>query len=492
MEIPKSLSNSIFDEPWLVLGDFNTVIDDSEVCGQAADTSASMNEFRNCIMDAGLLQLPFTGCPYTWHNCSEGTRSLWKRLDRMLVNEVWLETWPSSSYTSALPSTSDNSPLIINGANRAAYHSVFRFENYLAKQSGFLDSVKDIWRHKISGTTMYEVVCKLKALKCVFHQQRKLKGTLTENVRLAKSFLDKAQKLFEAHKEDYLLKLVNCRRQVYSAAVKLEMSILTQRAKLQWIEEGGLGIKDILALNRAPMSKHLWAVIKPDRTSIWVNWIIQVQLRDCSIWTWEWDSILLWHDLWHPLGPLISRFPRGPQMTRTGLLDKLSVVIKDRQWNWHLITDIACLEITHMLPLFWRARTISVGSLRTATSNPRQLMIFSTTRTQVALPLSDNRSHFHGPRDWQFGVQWASSRWRGKHVVNAAYRSLLASLVYHIWQERNTRRFQQRSRSPSFLGKLVVEEIRQRIISVPLRHSVSSLGLFRLWKIPWPAEGFSI
>ncbi|KAK4381318.1 hypothetical protein Sango_2979500 [Sesamum angolense] len=51
------------------------------------------------------------------------------------------------------------------------------------------------------------------------------------------------------------------------------------------IEEGGQGIKDIFALNRALMSKHLWAVIKQDRTSIWVDWISQVRLRDCSIWT---------------------------------------------------------------------------------------------------------------------------------------------------------------------------------------------------------------
>ncbi|KAL0282904.1 UNVERIFIED_CONTAM: hypothetical protein Sradi_7247800 [Sesamum radiatum] len=84
------------DEPWLVLGDFNAVLDDSEVCGRAADTSASMLEFRNCIRDTGLVQLPVTGCQYTWHNCSEGMRSLWKRLDRMLVNTAWLDAWPNS------------------------------------------------------------------------------------------------------------------------------------------------------------------------------------------------------------------------------------------------------------------------------------------------------------------------------------------------------------------------------------------------------------
>ncbi|KAK4384098.1 hypothetical protein Sango_3092300 [Sesamum angolense] len=99
-------------------------------------------------------------------------------------------------------------------------------------------------------------------------------------------------------------------------------------------------VSKIFLPERALMSKHLWAVIKQDRTSIWVEWIIQ--------------------------------------LTRTGLLDKLSVVIKDGQWNWPLITNIACLEITHMLPPILEGRTESVGSLRGAPSKPRQLMIFST------------------------------------------------------------------------------------------------------------------
>ncbi|KAL0313718.1 UNVERIFIED_CONTAM: hypothetical protein Scaly_2907700 [Sesamum calycinum] len=94
----RTLSTGILEEPWLVLGDFNAVIDDSEVCGRAADTSASMAEFRSCIFDKGLVHLPSTGCPFTWHNCSEGTRSLWKCLDKILVNEAWLETWPGASY----------------------------------------------------------------------------------------------------------------------------------------------------------------------------------------------------------------------------------------------------------------------------------------------------------------------------------------------------------------------------------------------------------
>ncbi|KAK4381922.1 hypothetical protein Sango_2921400 [Sesamum angolense] len=165
-------------EPWIVLGDFNAIIDASEACGRAADTTASMNEFRNCITETGLIHIPFTGCPFTWHNCSEGIRSLWKRLDRILVNAAWLEAWPNSTYICALPSTSDHSPLILNVASGGHTHSLFRFDNFLAKQSGFLESVNTKWRHKITGTAMYGVVCKLKNMKTMFRQQRKLKGNL--------------------------------------------------------------------------------------------------------------------------------------------------------------------------------------------------------------------------------------------------------------------------------------------------------------------------
>ncbi|KAK4384012.1 hypothetical protein Sango_3100800 [Sesamum angolense] len=290
------------------------------------------------------------------------------------------------------------------------------------------------------------------------------------------------------------------------------------------IEEGGQGIKDIFALNRALMSKHLWAVIKQDRTSIWVDWIFQTYIVVTYPFSFgDGTSFSLWHDPWHTLGPLIIQFPRGPQMTNTGSLDKLSVVMEDGQWNWPMITDIACLEITHMLFPISEAMTESVGNLKMAPSTLRQLMTFSarrvprlsglhfclvpsrsqrtalffgllswgdcphwinhgfTTQTVTAfcvqmesqrhtitfslhapipadvLPLSDSRYHFFGPRHWQHGIQWASSRWRGKHVVNAAFRSLLASLVYHIWQECNSRRFQQRSWTPSIVGNLVLK-----------------------------------
>ncbi|KAL0294830.1 UNVERIFIED_CONTAM: hypothetical protein Sangu_3209600 [Sesamum angustifolium] len=64
-------------------------------------------------------------------------------------------------------------------------------------------------------------------------------------------------------------------------------------------EEGGLGIRDILALNKALMCRHLWNVIKDNQSSIWVRWITHNHLRHKSVWTvdvkggsWGWRKLL--------------------------------------------------------------------------------------------------------------------------------------------------------------------------------------------------------
>ncbi|XP_011102286.1 uncharacterized protein LOC105180318 [Sesamum indicum] len=143
--------------------------------------------------------------------------------------------------------------------------------------------------------------------------------------------------------------------------------------------ERAQGLRDIATLNRTLMSKKLCDVIRCDRTSICVEWLFNRRLRDKSVWTvtdnggslgWrkllrlcpllrlmvdyqigDGNSIYLWHDLLHHLGPLMERFPRGPRLLGLRTADKLSSVIMEGQWHWPLIMDIECLEILHALPI---------------------------------------------------------------------------------------------------------------------------------------------
>ncbi|KAL0293373.1 UNVERIFIED_CONTAM: Transposon TX1 uncharacterized protein [Sesamum angustifolium] len=193
---------------------FNAVLDLSEVSGASGDIRVAMNEFNDCILQTGLLPLPMQGERFTWHNCSLDGRSLWKKLDRLLVNDIWMERWPLLYYTCLTPRTSDHSPLVLKGDCRNMQVSLFRFDNYLALSPGFLASVHSIWRHPIVGD-------------------------LAMNVKLAAGFLEVAQNILQYDRHNSLLLLLeHCCRLVYLKASKLEQIMLRQRAKLQWLKGG--------------------------------------------------------------------------------------------------------------------------------------------------------------------------------------------------------------------------------------------------------------
>ncbi|KAL0293635.1 UNVERIFIED_CONTAM: hypothetical protein Sradi_6926400 [Sesamum radiatum] len=170
------ISTMVTDIPWLVGGDFNTVLDSSEVCGQSVDIRGAADEFQGCLQDTGLIHVPMHGERFTWHNCSRDSRSLWKRLDRLLVNDRWLGNWPDTTYVSLNARTSDHSPLVLRGDTTSRSVGMFRFDNYLARSTEFIPSVQSIWRHHIVGTAMYTVTRKLKALKQIFRAQRSDRG----------------------------------------------------------------------------------------------------------------------------------------------------------------------------------------------------------------------------------------------------------------------------------------------------------------------------
>ncbi|XP_011075695.1 uncharacterized protein LOC105160127 [Sesamum indicum] len=233
----QTLAPQCTDVPWLVGGDFNAVREINEVCGVSGDIRIAMEDFNNSIQEAGLLPMPMQGEWYTWHNCSTSTRSLWKRLDRILFNDRWLAQFPTSSYHSLTPRTSDHSPLVLFGDSQ--HHNnggMFRFDNYPTLSPDFIPSVQNIWQHEVIGVPMYAVTHKLKALKPVFRQQRRNKGDLSHNVQLAKGFLEEAQNLVSSDRQNELFE--HCCRFVYAKAVKIEQIMLQQRAKMQWMKGG--------------------------------------------------------------------------------------------------------------------------------------------------------------------------------------------------------------------------------------------------------------
>ncbi|KAL2231031.1 UNVERIFIED_CONTAM: hypothetical protein Sindi_1697500 [Sesamum indicum] len=314
-------------------------------------------------------------------------------------------------------------------------------------------------------------------------------------------------------------------------------------AKVAWkdvckpIVEGGQGIKDIGILNRALMAKKLCDHGRLCDNSIWAinekggswGWRKLLRLRSSILPITEFligegRTFFLWKDPWHHLGPLIARFPRGPSLLGLDESAKLQVVIDEGQWQWPFITDLECMEIIYTLPqihegddrINWRfpegrltaqslyrlfcppgpkvgwSSLLSGGCILCdeGTAETHTHMFFRCQYSRRCLAAVRQHVRFSWPnREWKRDVEWASRKWRGKHIVNIAYRALLSACIYHIWRERNLRRFEHTQRPERVLATYIVHDVRQRILSINLSCSISTCALYRLWRIPWSVEG---
>lgn len=140
-------------------------------------------------------------------------------------------------------------------------------------------------------------------------------------------------------------------------------------AKVKWDQicspkdEGGLGFRKIKEWNKATILRHLWAICKK-ADSLWVKWVHTYIIKNQSLWhmsipsdaSWSirkifgmrnlgqpliqykvgnGQSIFLWVDNWHPLGPLYKRY--GEDVVYNlgrSLHARVFSIIHRGQWRW--------------------------------------------------------------------------------------------------------------------------------------------------------------
>ncbi|XP_074289306.1 uncharacterized protein LOC141614460 [Silene latifolia] len=81
----KEISN-VCNDPWLWLGDFNTVMSPVERLG-GNTTDAEMEHFQGCVSICGMEDIPSTGALFTWSNKQNPSARVYSRLDRAMGNQ---------------------------------------------------------------------------------------------------------------------------------------------------------------------------------------------------------------------------------------------------------------------------------------------------------------------------------------------------------------------------------------------------------------------
>ncbi|XXG54348.1 hypothetical protein AAC387_Pa03g2254 [Persea americana] len=95
--------------PWCVLGDFNATLGHDEKLSLRQPPSSSLKDFQSVVLQAGLPDVPSYGSKFTWSNNRKGLSYVAARLDRVLVNTLWLATFPDPT-THHLPRSFDSAP----------------------------------------------------------------------------------------------------------------------------------------------------------------------------------------------------------------------------------------------------------------------------------------------------------------------------------------------------------------------------------------------
>ncbi|XP_059650444.1 uncharacterized protein LOC132296248 [Cornus florida] len=81
--------------PWIVLGDFNATRILNEKYGGSMWNTV-IYDFRECLYEAGIYYLRYSGIMFTWNNKSHGAANIPKKLDRALCNDKWTLCFPNS------------------------------------------------------------------------------------------------------------------------------------------------------------------------------------------------------------------------------------------------------------------------------------------------------------------------------------------------------------------------------------------------------------
>ncbi|XP_060170642.1 uncharacterized protein LOC132601578 [Lycium barbarum] len=121
--------------PWLISVDFIVIMNDEEKIGGFPIYPNEYKDFAFCMNSCELSEVEFIGSPLTWWNGRVGQDCIFKRLDRILVNQP-LQDWFGTLNMDHLSRTSsDHAPLLLSTGDQVEFKKYLHFE-------------KEFWRKK--------------------------------------------------------------------------------------------------------------------------------------------------------------------------------------------------------------------------------------------------------------------------------------------------------------------------------------------------------
>ncbi|XP_026442645.1 uncharacterized protein LOC113342265 [Papaver somniferum] len=237
---------SLLNKPWLILGDFNSVLSVDDKKGGRSLLPSAMRDFNNCIDFCELIQAPKSGLEFSWCNGRVGTKRILYNLHRAFFNSKWLKTFNGWHYKVEARGIFDHGPII--GSDTViprALHTPFRFHKMWLSPPSFMQVIIDSWSEEISGNPIYIFMNKLKRLKKILKAWNwEVFGDVKAN--LAKVEEKVLEEILKSNNDPTNINLLNnlvTARGEYDMAAHNYHTFLRDKARINWIKEGDINSK---------------------------------------------------------------------------------------------------------------------------------------------------------------------------------------------------------------------------------------------------------
>ncbi|XP_077228657.1 uncharacterized protein LOC143861656 [Tasmannia lanceolata] len=183
-----------------------------------------MDEFNAAIFSSALTDLKTSGNPLSWSNKSSTGNFIYERLDRVLVNDMWLQDHPHSYGIYKAPGISDHSPITV---------SLTDYKSINPKSFKLTRKLKEVNRQ-------------------VREWNRDIFGRIDERVPLIRKALEDSQSRLVANPSNQGLidEEISLRDDLFKAS-RLEESMVHQKSRLDWLQLGDSNSKFFHSVVRA-------------------------------------------------------------------------------------------------------------------------------------------------------------------------------------------------------------------------------------------------
>ncbi|XP_074347087.1 uncharacterized protein LOC141685909 [Apium graveolens] len=219
--------------PWLIMGDFNDLMYESDKQGNVPHPNYLLNGFRETITDRHLSEIDLCGGNFTWEKSRGSTNWVGEKLDRGFASSSWWTKFPLCNLRVIQTSHSDHDPinLVLLKVDISKQKFQFRFENMWLKESSFVAEVTEAWKN----IPAYHLLPKLIEVSSFMDKWgRKFFHKFREKVKEQKRIMDDlVDRLDDDSMQAYRTAKGNLNDLLYQ-----EEAYWKQRAKMFWLTEG--------------------------------------------------------------------------------------------------------------------------------------------------------------------------------------------------------------------------------------------------------------